>query len=66
MPETLHFDARGRITIPKELRKRLKGPIVAILTPHGVMLRSVPLHVHGRLAAKDASGEDAAMEEAGA
>lgn len=66
MPTT-HLDDRGRVTIKKSYRDRLGERVVQILTPHGVLLRPVP----DRLAGDDlpdaatATGEDAALEEAG-
>lgn len=61
MTHLLQFDARGRITIPHGFRDALGPRVVAILTPHGVVLHPVPEHVD-----TDAvpDGEQAALEEA--
>lgn len=63
MPQTLRFDARGRITLPANLRKHLTDEVVAILTPHGVVLHPIPEHVDLPVPASEASGEEAAMDE---
>jgi bifunctional DNA-binding transcriptional regulator/antitoxin component of YhaV-PrlF toxin-antitoxin module len=64
MPETtLAFDARGRVTIPRHLREGLGDRVVAIRTPHGLVLHPVPKHVHLPAPAKGISGEDAASSE---
>lgn len=65
---TSRLDARGRVTIQKAFRKHLRGRIVQILTPHGVLLRPVPDTLPDREDLPDAlhsSGEDAALAEAG-
>lgn len=64
MTTTLTFDARGRLTIPRALRKGLGARVVAIRTPHGVVLHPVPSHVRLPVRAKDVSGEAAAAAEA--
>lgn len=64
MGTTLSFDARGRLTIPSHLRDGLGEHVVAIRTPHGIVLHPVPRHVHLPLSAKDVSGERAALDEA--
>jgi hypothetical protein len=63
MGETLTFDARGRITLPRSLREGLGDRVVAIRTPHGVVLHPVPAHVALK-GAGPASGEDEALGEA--
>ncbi len=64
MVTTLVFDARGRLTLPRKLRQGLGARVVAIQTPHGVVLHPVPSHVRLPIKAKDASGESAALAEA--
>jgi len=61
---TLRFDARGRVTIPRHLREGLGDEVVAVRTPHGVVLHPVPRHVELETPAEAASGEAAALEEA--
>lgn len=63
MAEELTFDERGRVTIPSKLRRSLGTHVVAIQTPRGILLRSVPRHVRLGVAAQDATGEGAAMDE---
>lgn len=68
MPESTPLDARGRVVIQREFRKRLGGRVVQILTPHGVLLRPVPDTLGGKRRLPDAlsaSGEDEALAEAG-
>ena len=68
MADANPLDARGRVVIERSFRKYLGGRVVQILTPHGVLLRPVPdlLASKGkRPAALTASGEDAALAEAG-
>ena len=67
MPQTLRFDARGRITLPAHLRKHLTDEVVAILTPHGVVLHPIPETIPDDALppASEASGEEAALEEVG-
>ena len=64
MTNLLSFDARGRVTIPAELRAGLGEHVVAIRTPHGVVLHPVPRTVAIPGAAARTSGEDAAQNEA--
>lgn len=64
MTSLLTFDARGRLTIPRQLRVDLGDRVVAIRTPHGVVLHPVPEHVDLPVDARDASGEQAALDEA--
>ncbi len=64
VPQTLRFDARGRITIPASLREGLTDEVVAIRTPHGVVLHPIPEHVDLPVPADQASGEAAARDEA--
>jgi hypothetical protein len=64
--EEIVLDERGRITIPQAFRRLFRQRVVAILTPHGVLLRPVPdtLPDRGRLpSALHASGDEAAFEE---
>ncbi len=66
MEATSHLDERGRLTIDPAYRKVLRGRVVQILTPHGVLLRPVAdtLPDRGRVpAALRATGE--AEAEAG-
>jgi bifunctional DNA-binding transcriptional regulator/antitoxin component of YhaV-PrlF toxin-antitoxin module len=67
MTEELLLDERGRITIPQAYRRIFRQRVVAILTPHGVLLRPVPdtLPDRGTLPAalEDVSGDDALYEE---
>jgi len=63
MPSTLTFDARGRVTIPADLRRGLGDEVVAVKTPRGILLYPVPKHVDVPIPASKASGEDAAWEE---
>lgn len=64
MGELLTFDARGRITLPASLREGLGKRVVAIRTPHGIVLHPVPAHVALKGSAASASGEDEALGEA--
>lgn len=64
MGAMLSFDSRGRLTLPRQLRKGLGSRVVAIQTPHGVVLHPVPSHVRLPVKAKDVSGESAASAEA--
>jgi len=64
MSSLLDFDARGRLTIPRHLRAELGDRVVAIRTPHGVVLHPVPEHVHLPKPAGEVSGESAATDEA--
>ena len=59
------IDERGRLTLPRKLREGLGDTVVAIRTPHGVVLHPVPQHVDLDVDAAEASGEDAAMDEVG-
>lgn len=63
MPVTLTFDARGRVTIPAALRKELGREVVAIKTPHGVVLHPIPKTVRIPVAASRVTGEDRAAAE---
>jgi bifunctional DNA-binding transcriptional regulator/antitoxin component of YhaV-PrlF toxin-antitoxin module len=63
MPDFLTFDSRGRVTIPAGLRKGLGEHLMAIRTPRGILLRSVPSHVDIPAPAEGISGEDAARAE---
>ncbi len=65
MTDLLHLDARGRVTIPKKLRRFLEGDFVAIATPRGIVLHPAPDHVDLPIAAEDATGEGVALAEAG-
>lgn len=64
MTTMLAFDARGRLTLPRRLREGLGSRVVAIQTPHGVVLHPVPSHVRLPGKAKDVSGESGASAEA--
>jgi DNA-binding transcriptional regulator/RsmH inhibitor MraZ len=63
MSELLSFDARGRITLPRSLREGLGERVVAIRTPHGVVLHPIPAHVALKGSAAAASGEEGALGE---
>lgn len=63
MGELLTFDDRGRITLPRSLREGLGDRVVAIRTPHGVVLHPVPSHVSLKGSAASASGEEEALGE---
>lgn len=66
MVEEIILDDRGRITIPQPYRRLFRQRVVAILTPHGILLRPVPdtLPDRGKLPpALEASGDEAAYEE---
>lgn len=65
---TTRLDERGRLTIRRAYRRVLRGRIVQILTPHGVLLRPVldTLPDRGRLPpALTEIGEREAEREAG-
>ncbi|MGB0652095.1 MAG: MraZ N-terminal domain-containing protein [Thermoplasmatota archaeon] len=63
MATTLHFDTRGRLTIPARLRRHLGTHVVAIPTPKGIELYTAPEHVDLPADAANVTGEDAATAE---
>lgn len=63
MPSALRFDARGRITIPKSIRKGLGKEFVAIRMPKGIVLYPIPKHIEIPTPAGDVTGEDEAERE---
>lgn len=67
MSEVSPIDDRGRVTVRREFRAHLGDRIVQVLTPHGVLLRPVGRLDTSKLPpALQATGEDAARDEAGA
>lgn len=68
MSEASPMDDRGRVTIRRESRDRLRDRVVQVLTPHGVLLRPVPDELRpdeDLPEALEASGEGSAADEAG-